>query len=60
MFRRQNENLSCSGLMQIWKLPYMFILYPKITLNVFIQNQYRESLVLLIPRTLNLFVREVC
>ena len=46
--------------MQIWKLPYMFILYPKITLNVFIQNQYRESLVLLIPRTLNLFVREVC
>ena len=46
--------------MQIWKLPYMFILYPKITVYVFIQKQYPESFVLLFPRTLKLFVREVC
>ena len=38
-------------LMQIWKLPYMF---------VFIQKQYPESLSFLFPRTLKLFAPEVC
>ena len=38
-------------LMQIWKLPYKFVL---------IQKQYPESFVFLFPRSLKLFAREGC